>query len=323
MAMSVPVPKALAGPGPPSRRVGISVVLHPPDRIAGPHRPAHLHTGERPAPPRRLQPRPQARKGLVHAFARARLPADAEARASHLQEAAAGPLEAHAPEQDVGPPHGRVDLIGDLRAEGLEHLGLDQGHLSASSTIGVPPDALAGLHDDLVGRIHGAPPRPLDPEGLDASVSVVAHRPAPVVDRNLRLQGYERYTMNATLILLLVVNSVALIVVWVLYRRARRANRTRRVEAPNSEYTSPYVLDLEARDRWESMELELLHPLNREEVQRILGRLRATNVRALTETERGFLDRMVEAERRARLHRRRGDGGRQGGGPSSPEPAPS
>lgn len=128
--------------------------------------------------------------------------------------------------------------------------------------------------------------------------------------------------MTTTLIVLLVTNSVALIVVWLLYRRARKAGRQRRVEAPNSEYKSPYVLDLEARDRWESMELELLHPLNREEVERILGRLRATNVRALTEKERGFLDRMVEAERRARIHRRRGRDG-AGGGAGRPAPEAS
>lgn len=114
--------------------------------------------------------------------------------------------------------------------------------------------------------------------------------------------------MTTTLIILLVANTVVLAVVWGLYRRAKKAQQTRRVEAPNSEYKSSYVLDLEAKDRWEALELELLHPLNREEVERILARLRATNVRALTEKERDFLDRMVEAERRARIRRRRSGG---------------
>lgn len=127
--------------------------------------------------------------------------------------------------------------------------------------------------------------------------------------------------MDIILIILLVVNTTALAVVWALYRRARKAARQRRVEAPNSEYKSPYVLDLEARDRWESIRLDILHPVNREEVERILGRLRSTNVRALSEKERDFLDRMVEAERRARLHLRRHEGPGPDNGAPSPQPA--
>jgi hypothetical protein len=128
--------------------------------------------------------------------------------------------------------------------------------------------------------------------------------------------------MDTILIILLVVNGAALAAVWTLYRRAKKAGRQRRVEAPNSEHKSPYVLDLEARDRWEAMRLDLLHPVNREEVERILTRLRATNVRGLSRKERDFLDRMLEAERRARIRRRRGEGPGRGNGGGSPQPAP-
>ncbi len=122
------------------------------------------------------------------------------------------------------------------------------------------------------------------------------------------------------LFVLLGLNTIAAGVVWVLYRRARRAQKRRRVEAPNSEYRSLYVMDLEAKDRWESLDLSLLHEVNREEMEKVLAKLRATNVRALTPNERAFLDRMVEAEDRARKTARRRAAQ---GGSSMPAPGTS
>lgn len=113
-------------------------------------------------------------------------------------------------------------------------------------------------------------------------------------------------TMTKMLVALLILNAVILATVWILYRRARRARRERRVEGPNSEYKSRYVLDLESRERWEALDMSLLHPLNREEVEKVLDKLRATSVRALSSQERSFLDRMVEAEKRARRSAGRG-----------------
>ena len=78
-------------------------------------------------------------------------------------------------------------------------------------------------------------------------------------------------------------------------RKAQRAKRARRLEAPNSEYKSPYVLELEARERWEQIALDRLHQVNREEVQRLHGTLKDGGVRALSVSERAFLDRMVDA----------------------------
>jgi hypothetical protein len=106
--------------------------------------------------------------------------------------------------------------------------------------------------------------------------------------------------MTTLLFILLGINAIALAVVWMLYRRARKAGRRRRVEAPNSQYKSRYVVDLEAKECWERLDLDHLHEVNREEVVKILAKLRATSVRALTTQERAFLDRMVEAERRSR-----------------------
>jgi hypothetical protein len=119
--------------------------------------------------------------------------------------------------------------------------------------------------------------------------------------------------MTTVLVLLLVLNLVAVILATTLYRRARKAERKRRIEAPNSQYKSQYVLDLEARDRWESLDLDRVHEVNREEVERVLSKLKATSVPALTRQERAFLDRMVEAERRVKRSERRR---RPGGNPS-------
>lgn len=120
--------------------------------------------------------------------------------------------------------------------------------------------------------------------------------------------------MDLLLLILLAVNVATLVGVTILYRRAKKARQVRRVEAPNSEYSSRYVMDLEARQRWEELDRSLLHEINREEFDRLLAKARATSVRNLTETERSFLDRMVEAERRVRRTRRRADG--QGAGPA-------
>jgi hypothetical protein len=128
--------------------------------------------------------------------------------------------------------------------------------------------------------------------------------------------------MTTLLFVLLGLNFTALVVVWVLYRRARKAQKRRRVEAPNSQYKSRYVLDLESRDRWERIDLARMHEVNREEVEKVLAKLKATSVRALTSQERAFLDRMVEAERRTERERRRDERHGRHPGPRSPTPAP-
>lgn len=111
--------------------------------------------------------------------------------------------------------------------------------------------------------------------------------------------------MTKLLLILLGVNLAALVVVTLMYRRAKKAQRQRRVEAPNSQYKSQYVMDLEAKNRWETLDLSLLHEVNREEFEKILAKVKATSVRALNTQERAFLDRMVEAEQRVRRSRRR------------------
>lgn len=77
------------------------------------------------------------------------------------------------------------------------------------------------------------------------------------------------------------------------HARRRRERARRRVELPNSAYSAPGVRNQEDRDRWERIDTEKLHPLNRDEVRRLLGLVDRDGVRALTAEERRFLDNMT------------------------------
>jgi hypothetical protein len=65
------------------------------------------------------------------------------------------------------------------------------------------------------------------------------------------------------------------------------------VEAPNSQYSSQGVRNHEDRERWAGIELGALHPLNRDEVQRLLGVVDADGIAALSRKDRVFLDNMA------------------------------
>lgn len=114
--------------------------------------------------------------------------------------------------------------------------------------------------------------------------------------------------MTKLLFALLALNAISMVAVVVIYKRARKAQRRRVVERPNSQYKSPYVLDLESKERWEHLDLSCLHEVNREEAIKILAKLGTASTRGLTAYERSFLDRMVEAESRLRRAERRHSG---------------
>ncbi len=79
------------------------------------------------------------------------------------------------------------------------------------------------------------------------------------------------------------------------YRRWRKGRIAARrvVERPNSHYSSQAVRNHEDRDRWGRINLGGLHPLNQEEVQRLLDLIDQEGVRALSKRERLFLDNMT------------------------------
>lgn len=81
--------------------------------------------------------------------------------------------------------------------------------------------------------------------------------------------------------------------VWYLGWRKRRVAARRRVEAPNSHYSSNGVRNQEDRERWGDIQLGGLHPLNADEVARLLDVVDADGVKSLSPRDRLFLDNMT------------------------------
>lgn len=97
----------------------------------------------------------------------------------------------------------------------------------------------------------------------------------------------------------LVATGVALRLWYTGWRRRRIASR-RRVEAPNSAYSSQGVRNHEDRERWGGIDTTKLHPLNRDEVQRLLDVVEVQGIAALSPKDRLFLDNMTLERRSGR-----------------------
>lgn len=91
------------------------------------------------------------------------------------------------------------------------------------------------------------------------------------------------------------VTVVAMVLLAAAVTRALRARQraARTVEKPNSEYTWQAVREKEAIGRWHGIDLDSLHEINREEVQRLLAVAEATGADALRPAERRFLDALA------------------------------
>lgn len=81
--------------------------------------------------------------------------------------------------------------------------------------------------------------------------------------------------------------------IWYRAWRRRKTAARRRVEMPNSHYSSQGVRNQEDRDRWGSIDTGRLHPLNRDEVQRLLDKVDEDGINALSSKDRLFLDNMT------------------------------
>jgi hypothetical protein len=75
--------------------------------------------------------------------------------------------------------------------------------------------------------------------------------------------------------------------------RQRRIAARRRVEEPNSHYASLGVRQIEDRERWGRIDVQRLHPINSEEVVRLLEIVDESGVAVLSPRERLFLDNMA------------------------------
>jgi hypothetical protein len=76
------------------------------------------------------------------------------------------------------------------------------------------------------------------------------------------------------------------------YRRWRKARIAARriVEKPNSHYASAMVKHQIDRERWGKVNLDRIHPVNREEVERLLAVADVQGPDALSTRERLFLE---------------------------------
>jgi hypothetical protein len=89
-----------------------------------------------------------------------------------------------------------------------------------------------------------------------------------------------------------VAGAIAFAVARILRRRLRPRART--VEEPNSHYTAPGVRVRETEARWNSIALERVHEINREEVKRLLAKVEALGVESLGPRDRGFLNHLAD-----------------------------
>jgi len=92
--------------------------------------------------------------------------------------------------------------------------------------------------------------------------------------------------------LAVIVGGVALRI-WYRRWKQRRIEANRRVEAPNSHYSSEGVRHQEDFERWRGINLGKLHPLNRDEVIRLLEVVDEDGVSSLSAKDRLFLDNMT------------------------------
>jgi hypothetical protein len=92
-----------------------------------------------------------------------------------------------------------------------------------------------------------------------------------------------------------VLGAVGAVAIRAWYRkvRARRIAERRIVEKPNSFYSSVLVKNQEDRERWGGLDLTKLHPVNREEVERLLTIADVQGLDSLSPRERLFLENMT------------------------------
>lgn len=80
---------------------------------------------------------------------------------------------------------------------------------------------------------------------------------------------------------------------WYRHWRRRKISASRRVEAPNSHYSSEGVRNQVDRERWGDIRMTTLHPINQDEVIRLLDLVDADGVKVLSGRDRLFLDNMT------------------------------
>ncbi len=84
--------------------------------------------------------------------------------------------------------------------------------------------------------------------------------------------------------------------VWLIERKKRVVAERRVIERPNSFYESEAVHDQVDEEWWRRIDLERLHELNREYVERLLHQIDGAGAGTLTKDERAFMERMAKLD---------------------------
>lgn len=231
------------------------------------------------------------------------------AAGTEVEDVVAPALESDAGDEDVGPAQGRIDLFAHDVRDPVEHLALDDRDLSGAPLVGASLDASTLHQGHALALVHRAAVGPLDPQRFDPSGTLTAAHSVPcrggvetsacestkVTSRTIHTTGSD-LSMTTLLAVLILLNIATLFVGWRLFRRTGVSDET---EVQDAVERSKWLLEMEAKERWAALDLERLHPVNREEVETLLARMEGASTHVLSTSERAFLDRMVEAEQRA------------------------
>ncbi|HSG47229.1 MAG TPA: DUF6576 domain-containing protein, partial [Longimicrobiales bacterium] len=80
---------------------------------------------------------------------------------------------------------------------------------------------------------------------------------------------------------------------WRDWKRGQGKREFQKKMTQPSASSSGLVGDRMAVSRWKGIRTEALHELNREEVERLMGKIKESGAGSLTTAEREFLDRMA------------------------------
>ncbi len=83
---------------------------------------------------------------------------------------------------------------------------------------------------------------------------------------------------------------------WWIKRRASIKSANRILERPNSYYSSKGVRDQEDAEWYDSIDLDQLHEVNRDEIERLIEQIKGAGIDSLRLSDRAFLERIADLD---------------------------
>ncbi len=83
---------------------------------------------------------------------------------------------------------------------------------------------------------------------------------------------------------------------WWIKRRASIKSANRILERPNSYYSSKGVRDQEDAEWYDSIDLDKLHEVNRDEVERLMAQIKGAGIDSLRFSDLAFLERIADLD---------------------------